>query len=317
MAKLLKAVAIVAFLLLLLLKWVRKTRRISKTAPLKALRIEVDGEGPTLFFVHGFPCDHRMWDRQVQFLRGRYRCVRCILPDFDQDEPTKAWGYSVREVVRLLGDTVAEEAHRGPVTLVTHDWGAWLGYLLHSTRPDLVQRVVCVDVGDPDWSAPHFRLISTAYQGYLILAWMLGPPLGTLLNYGFDAYLSPARPSGANVNTCMNYLYWHKWADITWFKETLRDYHPECPVLYLYSKHKLRVARYWFPALSSLNDMLQVHSKSWLERVRRSHKTSKVVEFEERSILPWYGASHWPMLDDPDQFNHILEDFLSSTEPAQ
>ena len=56
------------------------------------------------------------------------------------------------------------------MTLITHDWGAWLGYMLHQENPGIAQRVVSVDVGDPDWSL-GFHTTSTLYQGYLLTAW--------------------------------------------------------------------------------------------------------------------------------------------------
>ena len=56
----------------------------------------IDGSGPSLVFVHGWPDTARLWERQVAALESRYRCVRVTLPGF---EPGSRRAYSFAEVV--------------------------------------------------------------------------------------------------------------------------------------------------------------------------------------------------------------------------
>ena len=123
--------------------------------------VEGNSSSPHAFlFVHGFPDDQRMWDQVVAPLH-HHHLVRVALPDFD-GSCTSPWGYDFPEVLGLL-EQEAIQLQGKKVTLVTHDWGAWLGMMLHHDRPDLFQRVVSVDVGDPERSL-GFRALQTTYQ---------------------------------------------------------------------------------------------------------------------------------------------------------
>jgi len=279
--------------------------------------VEGNSSSPHAFlFVHGYPDDHRMWDKTVAPLQ-QHHLVRVDLPDFD-GSCSSPWGYDFPEVLRLL-EQEAVLLQGKKVTLVTHDWGAWLGMMLHRDRPDLFQRVVSVDVGDPNWSLT-FRLLQSTYQGYLISAWFVGGFIGEGMNTLFTKVLS--MPSHAtSLAPSKNYLYYYKWVHMEEFKEKLHTYAPTCPYLYVYSRYKIRLAKAltkYAPEplkgwLADASEALQFHSDAWLDRVRSSHGLSRVVPFAEREV-PMMGGSHWPMLDDAEQFNNILADFLAATD---
>jgi pimeloyl-ACP methyl ester carboxylesterase len=97
----------------------------------------VDGNpaGPTLLFVHGWPDDASLWRKQVAALQGEYRCVQVTLPNFGA-EAVRAGGFDFTELRDMLLATLDEVQPEGRVTLVTHDWGAYLGYLLEQTCPE-------------------------------------------------------------------------------------------------------------------------------------------------------------------------------------
>ncbi|CAM9451195.1 unnamed protein product [Hapterophycus canaliculatus] len=88
-------------------------------------------DGPPILFVHGWPDDHTMWDKQVEHLKDRYRCITTDLPGFGVDSnghdhdnvEAEKNGYSIDEIVRRLETTVEEAGKGSPVTIVAHDWG--------------------------------------------------------------------------------------------------------------------------------------------------------------------------------------------------
>jgi pimeloyl-ACP methyl ester carboxylesterase len=216
----------------------------------------VDGNesGETLVFVQGWPDDASLWDDALAALRPAYRCVRVTLPNFGGDR-TARWGYRTVEIVDALEDLVREAGAGKPVTLVMHDWGCYWGHAVHHRRPDLVGRIVGVDV------SPHYRASTArailgiiAYQWWLLAAFVAGGAIGDWMTRRF-ARLARAPVDPARVTAWMNYPYRNIWADLLAGRdrELVSGYWPKCPVLFVYGEKKP------FP----------FHSEVWLDHVRR------------------------------------------------
>ena len=52
------------------------------------------GKGETLLLIHGFPLDHSMWQRQIDFFQASYRVVCPDLPGFGASDPLDGLGIS-------------------------------------------------------------------------------------------------------------------------------------------------------------------------------------------------------------------------------
>ena len=50
------------------------------------------GKGETLLLIHGFPLDHSMWQRQIDFFQANYRVVCPDLPGFGASDPLDRLG---------------------------------------------------------------------------------------------------------------------------------------------------------------------------------------------------------------------------------
>ena len=68
------------------------------------VHIEGDGAG-TIVMVPGWPDTYRLWVRQVEALKDRYRCVRFTLPGFDKEKPRKA--YTLDEHIAFIDAVIA------------------------------------------------------------------------------------------------------------------------------------------------------------------------------------------------------------------
>eukprot|EP00953_Heterococcus_sp_UTEX-ZZ885_P030152 15949-Heterococcus_DN1.PRE.1 len=102
--------------------------------------------------VHGWPDDQHIWDKQVKRLQAcGYTCVHFELPGFGTAKEAaaarKPWGYSSAEVVNLLKGTVIAANGGEPVILLTHDWGCVYGMLLEAKCPELVEKMILLDIG--------------------------------------------------------------------------------------------------------------------------------------------------------------------------
>jgi pimeloyl-ACP methyl ester carboxylesterase len=115
------------------------------------LNVHIQGEGPPVLLVHGFPDTHAVWHRQIPALVAAG--YRVIAPDMRgcglSDMPPRVADYQldllVADVIGLL-DTLGIDK----VKLVAHDWGAVIGWQLCLRHPQRVQRYVALSVGHPN-----------------------------------------------------------------------------------------------------------------------------------------------------------------------
>jgi pimeloyl-ACP methyl ester carboxylesterase len=149
-------------------------------------------KGETLFFIHGWPDNAGLWDAQVaHFTALGYRCVTLTLPHFGGRAELGGaagaialcpWGYTFEELAEICArtlDATLRGTGQGRATLVVHDWGSYLGFYTQRLRPELVRRMVVMDVGAPatkrqGWGmAPVMLLAGLIYQYWLALAFVL------------------------------------------------------------------------------------------------------------------------------------------------
>ncbi|MFZ0768450.1 MAG: alpha/beta fold hydrolase, partial [Acidimicrobiales bacterium] len=114
------------------------------------LEVFVQGEGPVILLLHGWPDTSIMWDEVTpDLVAAGYRVA---VPDLrgcgQSDKPAELTSYAMHH---LIGDiaNIVEALGVEKVTVVGHDWGAALAWGVALTRPDLVERIVVVSVGHP------------------------------------------------------------------------------------------------------------------------------------------------------------------------
>lgn len=256
------------------------------------VEVIVEGAGPqAIVMVHGWPDTHRLWDAQVAALKDRHRCVRFTLPGFDLSQKGRA--YSLDEVVETIRRIVVQASPDAKVTLLLHDWGCFFGYQFAMRHPQLVDRVIGVDIGDAG-SGRHRAelgrkgmLMVLAYQMWLALAWRIGGNIGTAMARRMArAMHCPTNPQG--IGAQMGYPYALRWLGVAGGLNGLKTFNPNGPMLYLYGERK----------------PLMFHSRAWVERLAARPK-SRVIAFP---------TGHWIMVARPREFNDALLAWLSETE---
>jgi pimeloyl-ACP methyl ester carboxylesterase len=105
------------------------------------------GDGPPVVLLHGWPHRFGMWDPVVEALSGDHRVLVPDLRGFGDstDSPPGHGKHS------LAADVIALLDHEdiGRATIVGHDWGGWIAWLLALERPDRVTRFAAIDVPPP------------------------------------------------------------------------------------------------------------------------------------------------------------------------
>jgi pimeloyl-ACP methyl ester carboxylesterase len=139
--------------------------------------VEVDGDGPLILLLHGFPQFSYQWRHILPSLAARgYRAVAPDLRGIGQtSRPTRIEDYRLR----ILGEDAAalitalgeRKAH-----VIGHDWGGLIAWETAFAHPEVVDRLITVN-GPPAhipprrWGARLRQLARSWYAFYFALPW--------------------------------------------------------------------------------------------------------------------------------------------------
>jgi pimeloyl-ACP methyl ester carboxylesterase len=113
------------------------------------LHCVVEGKGPLVFLLHGFPETSRAWRKQIPALAERFRVVAPDLRGFGaSDKPKGIGSYRTSvvadDIVALTHAFDAERAH-----IVGHDWGGGVAWTVATLHPATVDRLVVLNCPHP------------------------------------------------------------------------------------------------------------------------------------------------------------------------
>ncbi len=265
-----------------------------------ALYVVDEGSGPPVLLLHGFPDSSYLWRNQVPALVDAG--LRVVVPDLrgcgKSDKPAAVEAYALQVVLQdilgLLDKLGIERAH-----VVSHDWGAALGWLLAALYPDRVDRFVALSVGHPtvfrqagleqrekSWYMLLFQFRDLAEQlltrddWRLFRDWVRHHP-------ETERWISDLSRPGALS------------AGLNWYRANAR------PEAFLTDPRPL-------PKVQAPTLAVWSSWDAYLTEVQ-------VVRSAECVSGPWRyerleGASHWLQLDRPQWINSLLVDFLTTTK---
>ena len=126
------------------------------------------GEGPVAVLLHGWPDSKEMWRYQIPFLANAgYRVVVPDLRGFG-DAP-KTENQAAYALTALMGDVLTILDNMGiteKVNLVTHDWGAAIGWTMARFVQDRVNSFITISIGAP--GNPGFDLMEQRRQNWYL-----------------------------------------------------------------------------------------------------------------------------------------------------
>ncbi|MGW4772627.1 alpha/beta fold hydrolase [Nocardia sp. NPDC004278] len=114
------------------------------------ITVVIEGHGPDVLLLHGFPDDHDVWRLQIPALAAAG--YRVIAPDLRgcglSDAPSRKQDYALTHLIAdLIG--LLDALAIAKVRLVGHDWGAAIGWRLVLQHPDRIERYAALSVGHP------------------------------------------------------------------------------------------------------------------------------------------------------------------------
>ena len=250
------------------------------------------GSGPVVLLLHGFPDDRHLWRYQVGPLaRAGFRVVAPDLRGFGdaprpQDPKEYGLGIVIDDVVGIL-----DALEIGKVQLVAHDWGAAVGWRFAAEHPERVAKYVALSVGAPggpmpieqrekSWYMAFFRQTGVAETQLMQSNWQLFREW-TRNAKDTDRYIASLSRPGALT------------AGLNWYRAS----NPPGPAA------ATPPPQVTIPVLGIWSDrdayLTEIAMKTSGERIRGPFRYKKVA-----------GASHWLMLDKPQELNRLLLSFL-------
>jgi len=113
------------------------------------LHCVVEGEGPLVLLLHGFPETSHAWRKQIPVLAKRFRVVTPDLRGYGRSEkPRGIDSYRTstlaEDIAALVHEFGTERAH-----VVGHDWGGGVAWSLAILRPETVNRLAVLNCPHP------------------------------------------------------------------------------------------------------------------------------------------------------------------------
>jgi pimeloyl-ACP methyl ester carboxylesterase len=111
------------------------------------------GAGQPVLLLHGFPDSRHLWRHQIPALvEAGYRAIAPDLRGFgDAPRPQEVEAYRMstvmQDIIGILDALHVERAH-----LIAHDWGAALAWRFAAAHPERVGRSIALSIGHPESS---------------------------------------------------------------------------------------------------------------------------------------------------------------------
>ncbi|NWF68874.1 MAG: alpha/beta fold hydrolase [Chloroflexi bacterium] len=127
------------------------------------LHYEEFGSGAeTIVFSHGLLMSGRMFEKQVEALKGRYRCIAYDHRGQGQSEVT-ASGYDM-ETLYEDASALITALNAAPCHFVGLSMGGFMGLRLAARRPHLLKSLILMETSadpEPDENVPRYRMLNT------------------------------------------------------------------------------------------------------------------------------------------------------------
>lgn len=122
------------------------------------LHYESEGDGPLVVLLHGFPQYRAAWRRQLPALAAAgYRAVAPDLRGYGESpKPKHVTDYDIRLIVEDVAELITDLSDEGCI-LVGHDWGGLVSWLLAMIHPELVRKLVVINLPHPALIARELR----------------------------------------------------------------------------------------------------------------------------------------------------------------
>jgi 3-oxoadipate enol-lactonase len=254
---------------------------------------DVAGAGPDVLLIHNGLCDRRMWDRQMRSFADFFRVIRCDLPGYgDMPEPEGPFSYA-EDVLALLDELSVSRA-----ALVGNSLGGRVALDVCLAAPERVSALVLVAAGRGGWNWSDIAREFWRRQEEAAEAGDLDRAVELSLQLWLDGPLRPPGAVGGDVRAAVAAMQRRAFDNelaATWTVGPERR--PEV------SPADVRV-----PTLVLVGDL------DLPDLVAIAEAYEREIPGARRVVM--HGAAHLPSLEQPEEFDRLVLDFLQEALPA-
>ncbi len=128
----------------------------------------VEGSGPPLLLLHGFPQTKTIWNKLIPLLTSRFTLIRPDLRGYGlSSKPTGLVDHANYSKREMANDMVALMRHLGfsKFALVGHDRGGRVAHRLVTDHPDMVSKLMVLDI------SPTYAMYANTTQKFATGYW--------------------------------------------------------------------------------------------------------------------------------------------------
>jgi epoxide hydrolase 4 len=270
------------------------------------LHCVVAGSGPLLVLLHGFPEFWYSWRHQIPVLAEHYMVVAPDLRGYNEsDKPRRVKDYRITHLVEDVTGLIGSFGEQRAI-VAGHDWGGAIAWALALTRPEMVEKLITLNIPHPRMFVQHLltnprQLARSWYVFFFQLPWL---PEFALRANNFRAIEETFRSSTA----------------------TPSQLSPDVTMQYTSAIAKpgaLTAALNYYRAAGRYGILSQLHSQTvvsqptlliWGEQdialgKELTHGLERYAPDLTVRYLP--DASHWVQQDRPERVNQYILDFLN------
>uniref|UniRef100_A0A7I4Y060 Alpha beta hydrolase fold-1 domain containing protein n=1 Tax=Haemonchus contortus TaxID=6289 RepID=A0A7I4Y060_HAECO len=261
-----------------------------------------------LLMLHGFPEFWYSWRYQLKYFADKFRCVAVDQRGYNlSDKPKNVEDYNtdllvndIKELVELLGYS--------KIYLMGHDWGAIIAWKFALYYPDMVEKLVILNVPHP--SAIQDLMVTSSEQRlkswYIFMFQTPTVPELTVQKRDFHMFDVMFRGRKAGIRNAENFTDedLEAWKHVFSQKGALTG-----PINYYRNitqsrplRGEERICKPPTLIIWGDEDQFLVKEGAVASLKYCQHGQVKFIE----------GASHWVMQDEPSQVNQLVDEFLTT-----
>lgn len=146
------------------------------------------GRGDLVLLLHGFPEFWYSWRHQIPVLTQHFHVVAPDLRGYNLTEkPAGVGSYRLETLVNDVVDLIHVLGYERAI-LIGHDWGGMVAWMTAIRRPDVVQRLIVLNIPHPEAMRRGLRtprqLLRSWYIFFFQLPWL---PEAALSAFGYQA----------------------------------------------------------------------------------------------------------------------------------
>ncbi|KAH7723673.1 Protein CEEH-2 a [Aphelenchoides avenae] len=261
---------------------------------------------PLIVCIHGFPEFWYSWRYQLRHFEKDYHVVALDMRGYNETEkPQGVEKYASQTLAKDVAEAI--EKLGGKAVVLAHDWGAVIAWILATQRPDLVEKLVIMNVPHPK----AFMKILRTKSAQLLKSWYMFmfqvPYLPEIVikaqDYKFIERILRLRPAGI--------IHSENFTDEdmeAWKYAFSKPYAITGPVNYYRASVRQMGNRHLPDGLVQPKTLIIFGEQDVAIDLEAMELSLTYCREAELKTIP--DSSHWVQQDVPEQVNKYVEEFL-------